>query len=63
MPISWWGRCHCYYEDQTAIDEIESRGVNLEILDASGNAIEWKYPVLVEGSKGSKLIDTAALIH
>ncbi|MBR5549367.1 MAG: hypothetical protein IKU71_06520, partial [Kiritimatiellae bacterium] len=46
-PFSWWGRCHCYYEDQTAIDEIESRGVNLEILDASGNAIEWKYPVLV----------------
>ena len=46
-PFSWWGRCHCYYEDQTAIDEIESRGVSLEILDASGNAIEWEYPVLV----------------
>ena len=45
--FSWWGRCHCYYEDQTAIDEIESRGISLEILDASGNAIEWKYPVLV----------------
>ena len=46
-PFLWWGRCHCYYEDQTAIDEIESRGVSLEILDASGNAIEWRYPVLV----------------
>ena len=46
-PFFWWGRCHCYYEDQTTIDEIESRGVSLEILDASGNAIEWKYPVLV----------------
>ena len=46
-PFYWWGRCHCYYEDQTAIDEIESRGVSLEIFDASGNAIEWKYPVLV----------------
>ena len=46
-PFSWWGRCHCYYEDQAAIDEIESRGVSLGILDASGNAIEWKYPVLV----------------
>ena len=46
-PFSWWGRCHCYYEDRAAIDEIESRGVSLEILDASGNAIEWKYPVLV----------------
>ena len=46
-PFSWWGRCHCYYEDQASIDEIESRGVSLEILDASGNAIEWKYPVLV----------------
>ena len=45
--FSWWGRCHCYYENQAAIDEIESRGVSLEILDASGNAIEWKYPVLV----------------
>ena len=46
-PFYWRGRCHCYYEDQAAIDEIESRGVSLEILDASGNAIEWKYPVLV----------------
>ncbi len=46
-PFYWWGRCHCYYEDQAVIDEIESRGVSLEILDASGNAIEWKYPVLV----------------
>ena len=46
-PFYWRGRCHCYYEDQSAIDEIESRGVSLEILDASGNAIEWKYPVLV----------------
>ena len=46
-PLFWRGRCHCYYEDQTTIDEIESRGVSLEILDASGNAIEWKYPVLV----------------
>ncbi len=46
-PFFWWGRCHCYYEDQTAIDDIESRGVSLEILDASGNAIEWKCPVLV----------------
>ena len=45
--FSWWGRCHCYYEDQSAIDEIESRGVSLEILDASGSAIEWKHPVLV----------------
>jgi len=46
-PFYWLGRCHCYYEDQAAIDEIESLGVSLEILDASGNAIEWKYPVLV----------------
>ena len=46
-PFYWQGRCHCYYEDKAAIDEIESRGVSLEILDASGNAIEWKYPVLV----------------
>ena len=46
-PFSWRGRCRCYYEDQASIDEIESRGVSLEILDASGNAIEWKYPVLV----------------
>jgi len=46
-PFYWRGRCHCYYEDQSAIDEIESRGVSLEILDASGNAVEWKYPVLV----------------
>ena len=46
-PFYWRGRCHCYYEDQSAIDEIESRGVSLEILDASGNAIEWKYLVLV----------------
>ncbi len=46
-PFTWWGRCHCYYEDQTAIDEIEGRGVSLEILDALGNAIEWKNPVLV----------------
>ena len=45
--FSWWGRCHCYYENQAAIDEIESRGISLEILDASGNALEWKYPVLV----------------
>ena len=46
-PFSWRGRCRCYYEDQASIDEIESRGVSLEILDASGNAIEWKYPVIV----------------
>ena len=46
-PFSRWGRCPCYYEDQAAIDAIESRGVGLEILDAAGNAIEWKYPVLV----------------
>jgi len=46
-PFYWRGRCHCYYEDQAAIVEIESRGVSLEILDASGNAIGWKYPVLV----------------
>ncbi len=46
-PFTWWGRCHCYYEDQTAIDEIEGRGVGLDILDALGNAIEWKNPVLV----------------
>ena len=45
--FSWLERCHCYYESQDEIDEIESRGVSLEILDASGNAIEWKYPVLV----------------
>ena len=46
-PFSWVGRCPCYYADQAAIDEIESRGISLEILDASGNALEWKYPVLV----------------
>ncbi len=46
-PFSWTGRCHCYYEDQFAIDEIENRGVSLSLLDASGNAIAWENPVLV----------------
>ncbi len=46
-PFSWVGRCPCYYADQAVIDEVESRGVSLEIRDASGGAIEWKYPVLV----------------
>ena len=39
--------CPCYYEEQEALSEIEDRGVTLAILDAAGNAIEWKYPVLV----------------
>ena len=55
-PFSWMGRCHCYYEDQFAIDEIESRGVSLVILDASGNAIEWQNPVLVGESVVVKAI-------
>ena len=45
--FDWWGRCTCYYEDQSAIDEIESRGVSLSLLDASGNEIAWEDPVLV----------------
>ena len=39
--------CPCYYEEQEALSEIADRGVTLAILDAAGNAIEWKYPVLV----------------
>ncbi|MBR4259587.1 MAG: hypothetical protein IKQ17_11195 [Kiritimatiellae bacterium] len=60
--FSWWGRCHCYYEDQAAIDEIESRGVSLEILDASGSAIEWKHPVLVGEPVIVKAAGTACLM-
>ena len=45
--FSWLERCHCYYESQDEIDEIESRGVSLEILDVSGGAIAWKNPILV----------------
>ena len=47
FPFSWLGRCPCYYADQPAIDDIESRGVSLAILDAAGNAIEWRNPILV----------------
>ena len=48
--FNWFGRCHCYYEDQVAIDEIEGRGVILDILDARGDVIQWKHPILVGDS-------------
>lgn len=46
-PFSWSGRCPCYYAEQSAEDEIETRGVSLTLLDASGNVLQWHNPVLV----------------
>ncbi len=45
--FQWRQHCPCYYEEQAALSEIADRGVTLTILDADGNAIEWKDPVLV----------------
>ena len=45
--LSGLAMCPCYYVEQAAQQEISSRSPSLEILDASGNAINWKDPVLV----------------
>ena len=45
--FSLWEGCPCYYEEREAQEEIQNRGVSLEILDANGSAIAWKYPILV----------------
>ena len=63
--FSWIGRCNCYWENRQAIDEMENRGFSLEILNSSGNSIDWENPVLVgesiivKATVGGGILDTA----
>ena len=45
--LSGLAMCPCYYVERAAQQQISGRSTGLEILDASGNAIDWKDPVLV----------------